>query len=53
MNLQSFYKINFDMTQYHKFSLTEIENMIPFERDIFIMMLEDKIKKEEEQRKQR
>ena len=53
MNLQSFYKINFDMTQYHKFSLTEIENMIPFERDIFIMMLEEKIKKEEEQRKQR
>lgn len=41
------------MTQYHKFSLTEIENMIPFERDIFIMMLEEKIKKEEEQRKQR
>jgi len=53
MNLQSFYKINFDMTQYHKFSLSEIENMIPFERDIFIIMLEEKIKKEEEQRKQR
>ena len=41
------------MTQYHKFSLSEIENMIPFERDIFIIMLEEKIKKEEEQRKQR
>jgi len=53
MNLQSFYKINFDMTQYHKFSLSEIENMIPFERDIFIIMLEEKIKKEEEQRNQR
>jgi hypothetical protein len=41
------------MTQYHKFSLSEIENMIPFERDIFIIMLEEKIKKEEEQQKQR
>jgi len=41
------------MTQYHKFSLSEIENMIPFERDIFIIMLEEKIKKEEEQRNQR
>jgi len=27
--------------------------MIPFERDIFIIMLEEKIKKEEEQRNQR
>lgn len=47
MNLQNFYKINFDITQYHKFSLTEIENMIPFERDIYVMMLEEKVKKEE------
>ena len=25
--------------QYHKYSLTEIENMIPFERDIYTTML--------------
>jgi hypothetical protein len=47
------YRINFDITQYHKFSLTEIENMIPFERDIYVLMLEEKNKKEEEERKQR
>jgi|TARA_B110000858_G_C17721337_1_gene435393 hypothetical protein len=33
--------------------LTEIENMIPFERDIYVSMLEEKNKKEEEERKQR
>jgi hypothetical protein len=33
--------------------LTEIENMIPFERDIYVLMLEEKNKKEEEERKQR
>lgn len=25
--------------QYHKYSLTEIENMIPFEREIYVAML--------------
>lgn len=53
MSLQNFYKINFDITQYHRFSLTEIENMMPFERDIYVMMLEEKVKREEEERKQR
>jgi hypothetical protein len=52
MNLANFYKINFDITQYHKFSLTEVENMIPFERDIYVTMLEEKVKKEKEERNQ-
>ena len=25
--------------QYHKYSLTDLENMIPFERDIYVAML--------------
>jgi hypothetical protein len=25
--------------QYHKYSLTELENMIPFEREVYIHML--------------
>ena len=35
--------------QYHKYSLTEIENMIPFERDIYIVMLQQYLKEKEEQ----
>lgn len=27
------------MMQYHKYSLTEIEDMIPFEREVYIAML--------------
>ena len=34
--------------QYHKYSLTEIENMIPWEREIYLSLLEDHIKQEEE-----
>ena len=34
--------------QYHKYSLTEIENMIPWEREIYLMLLENHIREEEE-----
>lgn len=37
--------------QYHKYSLTEIENMIPWERDIYVTLLRQHI--EEEDRKQK
>jgi len=39
------------MVQHHKYSLTEIENMIPFERDLFIDMIMQHLKELEEQRK--
>jgi len=29
----------FSLVQHHKYSITEIENMIPFERDLFVDML--------------
>ena len=31
--------MNFALMQYHKYSLREIENMIPFEREIYTAML--------------
>lgn len=34
--------------QHHKYSLTEIENMIPFERDIYVELLSQYIKTLEE-----
>ena len=39
--------------QHHKYSLTEIENMIPWERDIYVDMLITHIKEENEKQKQR
>jgi hypothetical protein len=38
--------------QHHKYSLTEIENMLPWERDIYVALLVNYIK-EENDRKQR
>lgn len=31
--------MNFALMQYHKYSLREIEDMIPFEREIYVAML--------------
>jgi len=45
------------MMQHHKYSLTELENMMPWEREIYVGLLleyikeeEDRIKREEQQR---
>lgn len=38
--------------QNYKYSLTELENMMPWEREIYLTLLSEWIKKEEEARKQ-
>tara|TARA_Y100001973_G_C5169946_1_gene318439 strand:+ start:1075 stop:1203 length:129 start_codon:yes stop_codon:yes gene_type:complete len=40
------------MMQQHKYSLTELENMIPYERAIYLAMLIEYIKEENERMKQ-
>jgi hypothetical protein len=36
------------MMQYHKYSLTEIEEMIPFEREIYVAMLLQHLEEEKQ-----
>ena len=45
-SLESYYKINFDMMQHHKYSLTELENMIPWEREVYLGLLQQYIEEE-------
>ena len=40
------------MMQHYNYSLTELENMWPWEREIYLTLLMEWIKKEEENRKQ-
>ena len=40
------------MIQHHKWSLTEINNMIPFERQIYLEMLTEFVNKENEKMEQ-
>jgi hypothetical protein len=50
-SLASYYQVNFALIQHHKYSLTELENMIPWEREVYITLLKQYI--EEENLKQR
>jgi len=36
------------MIQHHQWSLTELDNMLPFERQIYIILLQNWIKEENE-----
>jgi len=38
--------------QYHKYSLTEIENMMPWERDVYVGLLQAHLEEEELKHKQ-
>ena len=45
-SLEVYYKTNFSLIQYHKYSLTELENMIPWEREIYVTLLQQYIEEE-------
>ncbi len=52
MDLENYYKLNFALMQYHKYSLTEIENLMPWERDVYVTLLKQHLEEEELKRKQ-
>jgi hypothetical protein len=51
-NLESYYNVNFQLMQHHKYSLTELENMIPWEREVYVTMLQNYIEEENLKTKQ-
>ena len=52
IDLESYFKLNFALMQHHKYSLTEIENMMPWERDIYLGLLNQYIEDENLKAKQ-
>jgi|TARA_Y100000033_G_scaffold46178_1_gene50368 hypothetical protein len=46
VDLEAYYRINFALMQFHKYSLTEIESLIPWERDIYLTLLRAHIEEE-------
>ena len=57
-SLKNYYKSNFALMQHHKYSLTELENMLPWEREIYVGLVvkhveEENKRIEEQERKMR
>ena len=50
-SLENYYKTNFALMQHHKYSLTELENMMPWERDVYVNLLLAHIQEEEGRQK--
>jgi len=46
MDVEAYFRLNFSLMQHHKYSLTEIENMVPWERDIYVEFLRQFIEEE-------
>lgn len=44
----NYYKMNFALMQYHKYTLADIENLIPFEREIYVAMLVQYLEEEKQ-----
>ena len=47
-SLENHYQTNFNMMQHHKYSLSELDTMLPWERQIYIALLQEYVEKENE-----
>ena len=46
--LIGYYRMNFAMMQHHKYSLAELEDMIPWEREVYLTLFLEWVKEEEQ-----
>lgn len=53
LNLQLYYMQNFQMKYHHNYSLQEIENMIPFERSVYIEQIRAHLNQEKQRLSQK
>lgn len=47
-SLTNFFNCNFGLIQHHKYALSDIENMLPWERQTYVNMLMNWLKEEKE-----
>lgn len=51
-NLGNYFRTNFALMQFHKWNLTELETMVPWEKSIYVTLLQEHLKEEEIKMKQ-
>lgn len=52
-NLVNHYETNFSLMEHHQYSLTELNEMIPWEREVYLTLLIRHLKEKEQRMKQR
>lgn len=53
LSLKDYYQIVFSLVQHHKYSISDIENLMPYERDIYFAMLIQFLEKQKEEAQKR
>ena len=51
MSLAAYYQMTFALVQHHNYSLSEIDRWMPWEREIYMGMLEEFLKEQEDARR--
>ena len=51
-SVYNYFSTNFQLMQHHKYSLTELDNMMPWEREIYINLLLQHLEEEKEKEKE-
>ena len=46
--MANYYDTTFALVQHHKYSITDLDNLIPYERDIYVAMLAAHLKEEKD-----
>jgi hypothetical protein len=50
--LKNYFETNFALMQHHKYNLSDVENMLPWEKGVYVTMLVNFIKEENEKLQQ-
>ncbi len=50
-SLYNHYTMNFALRQQHNFNLTELDDMLPFERDVYVSLLVQKLEEDKQRQK--
>jgi hypothetical protein len=51
-SLENHYKTNFNLMQFHKYTLSDLEGMMPWERFLYIDLLKEHIKEQNDKKRE-
>jgi hypothetical protein len=51
--LMNYYQMNFGLMQHHKYSLEDLESMMPYEKEIYVSMLLEFLEQEKQRLQER
>ena len=51
-SITNYYILNFNLAQHHNYSISELENMIPFEYDLYVSLLVEYLEKKKLEQQQ-